>query len=65
MRKILSFTVKAFCIFAIMFGLSTTYCLGSNGGGNGGSDGNKDESKNKGNTIPPIIILPPPPPPIS
>lgn len=63
MRKIVSFAVKTFCVFAVMFSLSTTACFGANDGGNGsggsGNNGGNDESKNKGNTIPPIIILPP------
>lgn len=65
MKKFLSFAAKAFCIFAVMFSLTTIGCFASNDGGKGngsgssGSDGGKDESKNKGNTIPPIIIRPP------
>lgn len=62
MKKIGSFVVRVFCIFAVMFSLSTVACFGANDGGNGsgsgGNGGGNNENKDRGNTIPPIIIRP-------
>lgn len=71
MKKIVSFVLRVFCIFAVVFSLSTLDCLANDGNTNKGNgkddssitgDGDKDKDKdkdiNKGNTIPPIIIRP-------
>lgn len=59
MKKIGSFVVRVFCIFAVMFSLSTVACFGANDGGNGSNGGTSETRDNNGNTIPPIIIRPP------
>lgn len=70
MKKIVSFVLRVFCVFAVVFSLSTFSCLANDGNTNKGNgkddssvtgDGNKDKDKDKdinGNTIPPIIIRP-------
>lgn len=68
MKRVVSFAVKSFCIFAVMFSLSTAQSFAGNNGGNGSSNGGNNGSGNGGgssetkgdndNTIPPIILRP-------